>query len=309
MPNLTDATAGRHTRSGSLESLTVEDVSTLAARMTLPDEDVRKEAAAALEDLDGAAGRLGDIAIWLAATQGRWPPRHFEHPVLIVIGGGAPPAALLELATARVQIVPAGDAGSDAGAAFTRGTELAAGEVDGGTDVVLLAAGGDTVAATAATAVLTNQEVAAVVGNGPGMTDRDWMRVCAEVRDAARRARPHAGTMIDMLEALADPVLAMATGVAAEAAARRTAVVLDDVVAAAAGLAAQRISYRTARWFGAAQASPDPAFAAAVERLRLTPVVDYGLSGWPGHTGVGALLALTQLRATVAAFADHPAAR
>lgn len=284
----------------------MEDVSALAARMTLPDEDVRKQATAALEGLDGAAGRLGDIATWLAATQGQWPPRPLDDPALIVIGDGAPPAALVELTAARVLTVQAGDAGDATTGAFARGAEVAAAEIDSGADLVLLTVGTGIVAAVAATAVLTNQEIAAVVGHGPGVTDRDWMRVCAEARDAARRARPHAGTVLAMLEALASPAIAMAAGLVTEAAARRTAVVLDDIGAAAAGLVAQRISYRTARWFCAAQASPDPAFAAALGRLRLTPVVDYGLSGM---AGIGALLALSQLRATVSVFADHPAMR
>lgn len=283
----------------------MQDVSALAARMALPDESVRKEAAAAVEGMAGAPGRLGDLAVWMAATQGRWPPRQFEDAVLVIIGDGGPPAALTELAAARMAAVSAVDDDDAAADALTRGTEIAATEIDGGADMVLLAGGGDIVPAVAATAVLTNQEIASVVGHGPGMTDQDWIRVCAEARDTARRARPHAGEMIDMLDALASPALATAAGVVAEAAARRTPVVLDEVVAATAGLVAQRISYRTARWCCAAQSSPDPAFAAALDRLRLTPVVDYGLSG---GGGVGALLALTQLRATVAAFANHPAA-
>lgn len=284
--------------------MTVQDISALAARMTLPDEAVRNEAAAAVESSAGATGRLGDIATWLAATQGRWPPRPPDDPVLMAIGDGAPPAALVELTAARVVTIAAGDAEPTTAGELARGAELAAAEIDSGADMVLLAGGGESLAATAAVAVLTNQEVAALVGHGPGMTDRDWVRVCAGVRDAARRARPHAGTVTDMLEALASPVVAMAAGVVIEAAARRTAVVLDDVVAAAGALVAQRISYRTARWLCAAQANPDPAFTAALQRLRLTPVLDYGLSGGSGRTGVGALLALGQLRATVAVFAE-----
>lgn len=280
----------------------MQDISALAARMTLPDEAVRKAAVAAAEKSGGAAGRLGDIATWLAATQGHWPPRPFDDPVLVVIGDGAPPPALVELTAARVVAVPAGDADTAAGAALARGAELASAEIDSGADMMLLAGDGRSVAATAAIAVLTNREVAAVVGHGPGMTDRDWIRACAEVRDTARLARPHTAAVIDLLDALASPVIALATGVITEAAARRTAVVLDDVVAAAGGLVAQRISYRTARWLCAAQASPDPALAAAFERLRLTPIVDYGLSAGSANTGVGGLLALSQLRAVPTLF-------
>lgn len=283
--------------------MTVQDISALAARMTLPDETARKQAAAAVEDLDGAAGRLGDIAVWMAATQGRWPPLQIADPVLVIIGDDGPPAALAELTAARVVPVPADDVGHDATAALARGADLAGTEIDSGAGMLLLSVGGSTVAAAAATAVLARQEIAAVVGHRPGMTDRDWVRVCAEARDIARRARPRAGTVADMLETLGSPELAMAAGVVSESAARRTPVVLDDVAAAAAGLVAQRINYRAARWFCAAQASPDPAFSAALERLRLTSVVDYGLTATTGQTGVGALLALGQLRAVQAVFA------
>ena len=273
--------------------------------MTLPDEAVRKQASAALDAADGAYGRLADLVTWLAAAQGRWPPRPILRPVLIVLGDGDPPGPLVDLAAAHVRLVPAGDAPPDMADALERGAALAAAEIDAGADLLMLAVPADPVAALAATAVLTNSEVATIVGHRPSMTDRDWMRDCAAVRDTARRARPHAGKVVQMLDALASPSLAHAAGIVTEAAARRTGVVLDDVVAAAAGLVAQRVSYRTARWFCAAQRSPDPAYAAALERLRLTPVLDYGLTGGSAdRTGVGALLALSQLRGAAALFSS-----
>lgn len=280
----------------------MQDIAALAARMTLPDESVRKAAVTAVESAAGTAGRLGDLAAWLAASQGQWPPEPIDDPVLIVMGDQPAPAALVELAAVRVTTTSAESA--DTAAAMAQGARIASDEIDSGAGMVLLA-GGDVLPAAATTAVLTNEEIAAVVGHGPGTTDRDWIRACAEVRDTARRARPHAGAMTDMLEALASPSVAMAAGIVAEAAARRTPVVLDDVAPMAAGLVAQRISYRTARWFCAAQESPDPAHVAALERLRLTPVVDYGLGAGFGRSGVAALLALAQLRGVVAVFADE----
>jgi nicotinate-nucleotide--dimethylbenzimidazole phosphoribosyltransferase len=281
----------------------VHDIPALAARMTLPDEAVRKQAIAALERTSGAYGRLGDLAIWLAAVQGQWPPEPITRPVLILLGDGAPPAPLVELAAAHLRSIPDDDVPADVGEALARGSEIASAEIDAGADLVLLASSADPLPAIAATAVLTNSEVAAMIGHGPGLTDRDWMRACASVRDAARSARPYAGKIVEMLDALASPSLAAAAGILTEASARRTGVVLDDVVAAAAGLIGQRISYRTARWCSAAQRSPEPAYGAALERLRLTPVVDYGMAGGSGdRTGVGALLALSQLGAVPALF-------
>jgi nicotinate-nucleotide--dimethylbenzimidazole phosphoribosyltransferase len=294
------------------------EVSSIAGRITLPDEAAKREASAALGPHHGGLGRLGDLAVWLAGTQGRFPTTPAEHPVLIVVGPDESPdvglAAAFGIETRVVQAAAGtgeaedtADAPFDAAAAFQTGADVASAAVDSGADLLLLAGSRASVPAAVAVAILANKDVASVVGHAPGMDDRAWMTQCAAVRDSARVARPHAGSMIDLLTAIESPALATATGILVEATARRTAVVLDDVMPTAAALLAQRLSYRTARWFIAGHRSPDPAHSAALERLRLDPVLDYDLvTGDEPRVGLGALLALTQLRAAATLLRPAP---
>ena len=69
---------------------------------------------------------------------------------------------------------------------------------------------------------------------------------------------------------------------------------LDGVVSGACALVAQRIAYRSPQWFLAGHRSTEPAHAAALTRLDLVPVVDFGLRLGEGS---GALVALPVLRA------------
>jgi nicotinate-nucleotide--dimethylbenzimidazole phosphoribosyltransferase len=72
-------------------------------------------------------------------------------------------------------------------------------------------------------------------------------------------------------------------------------------VSCAAALVAQRVAFRTREWFLAGHLSTEPAAAAALERLRLDPVVDYGLRL---GEGTGALVALPVLAAAGATLRE-----
>ena len=257
------------------------DIAALAARISLPDESARR-AAQTLADTRAGLGRLGEVAVWLAAVQGRSPAAPFER--------------------VRVLTLNAQEAGEDASAldvpaeaepAFRAGLAAADAEVDGGTDLLVLTGGAHLVPATALVTLLAGKDVASVVGHRPGMDDRDWMRNCADVRDTARRGRAHPGDISELLTTLPAPEVAVAAGVITGAAARRTPVLIDELVPAAAALVTQRISYRTSRWLAATQRTTDPAHTAALDRLRITPLLDYGMAG---GTGLGARLAIPHLQ-------------
>ncbi len=191
----------------------------------------------------------------------------------------------------------------EAAAAFIAGQRIADQEVDAGAD--LLIPGdmgiGNTTAAAALTAVLTGSDVASVVGRGTGIDDATWMTKCAAVRDSARRGRLVTGNMIELLAVCGGADIAGMAGFLVQAAVRRTPVLLDGVVSCAAALVAQRIAHRTRLWWLAGHRSPEPAQTAALERLRLTPVVDFSLRL---GEGTGALLALPVLRAAQATLAE-----
>jgi nicotinate-nucleotide--dimethylbenzimidazole phosphoribosyltransferase len=183
------------------------------------------------------------------------------------------------------------------------GMRVADQEVDAGAD--LLVAGdmgiGNTTAAATLVAVLTDAEVATVVGRGTGIDDRAWMRKCAVVRDATRRGRTRLADMVDLLAEVSGPDIAAMSGFLLQAAARRTPVLLDGVVVGSAALVAHRMAYRSRQWWLAGHRSTEPAHARALDRLDLEPLVDFGLRL---GEGTGALVALPVLQAAAATLAQ-----
>ena len=186
--------------------------------------------------------------------------------------------------------------------AFRVGAEVADEEVDSGADLLIpgdMGIGNTTPAATLV-AVLTDTEVATVVGRGTGIDDRAWMVKCAAVRDAARRGRGKRADMIDLLAEVGGADIAAMSGFLLQAAVRRTPVLLDGVVSGAAALVAHRIAYRSRDWWLAGHRSTEPSHTIALDWLQLEPVIDYGLRL---GEGTGALLALPVLRAAGATLA------
>ena len=107
--------------------------------------------------------------------------------------------------------------------------------------------------------------------------------------------------MVALLAACGGADIAAMTGFLVQSAARRTPVLLDGVVSCAAALVAARIAHRSREWWLAGHRSTEPAQVAALDRLRLTPVVDFGLRL---GEGTGALVALPVLRAAQATLAE-----
>ena len=191
----------------------------------------------------------------------------------------------------------------EAEAAFALGVRIAEEEVDAGAD--LLIPGdmgiGNTTPAAVITGLYTNQDAASVVGRGTGIDDATWMRKTAAVRDAMRRGRAAKGDPMALLTTVGGADIAAMTGLLLGAAARRTPVLLDGVVSCAAALVAQRVSFRAREWWLAGHRSTEPSATAALERLRLEPVVDYGLRL---GEGTGALVALPVLVAAGATLRE-----
>jgi nicotinate-nucleotide--dimethylbenzimidazole phosphoribosyltransferase len=188
-------------------------------------------------------------------------------------------------------------------AAFLAGIAIADEEIDAGAD--LLVTGdmgiGNTTPAAALVAVLADADVATVVGRGTGIDDETWMTKAAAVRNAARRARPLKADLVDVVAACGGADLAAMAGFLLQAAVRRTPVLLDGIVSGAAALVAHRAAFRSREWWLAGHRSTEPAHAAALERLQLDPVLDFGLRL---GEGTGALVALPVLRAAGALLAD-----
>ena len=191
----------------------------------------------------------------------------------------------------------------EAVAAVEAGRRIADEEVDSGAD--LLIAGdmgiGNTTAAATLIAALTGAEPVAVVGRGTGIDDAGWARKTAAVRDALYRARDVIADPVGLLRVCGGADLAAMAGFCAQAAVRRTPLLLDGVVVTAAALVADRLAPGARRWWQAGHRSTEPAHTLALQRLELEPIVEMRMRL---GEGTGAAVALPILRAAVAALAS-----
>ncbi|WP_020130021.1 nicotinate-nucleotide--dimethylbenzimidazole phosphoribosyltransferase [Streptomyces sp. 303MFCol5.2] len=194
----------------------------------------------------------------------------------------------------------------EAEAAFRAGVAVADEEADSGTDLVVLGdiSVGGTTAAGALVAALCGTDASVVTGRGgEAIDDLAWMRKCAAVRDALRRARPVLGEQLQLLATVGGADLAAMTGFLLQCAVRKLPVVLDGVVAAACALVGQRVAFRAPDWWLAAHKSGEPGQAKALDRMALEPLLDQGVKV---GEGAGALLALPLVQAAAALAAELP---
>ena len=188
-------------------------------------------------------------------------------------------------------------------AALDAGRRIADEEVDAGAD--LLIAGdmgiGNTTAATTLIATLTDTEPVAVVGRGTGIDDAGWSRKTAAVRDAMYRGRRLRSDPVALLRTCGGADLAAMAGFCAQAAVRRTPLLLDGVVVTAAALVGDRLAPGARAWWQAGHRSTEPAHTLALDHLGLEPIVDLGLRL---GEGTGAAVALPLVRAAIATLSS-----
>ncbi|MBY0441337.1 MAG: nicotinate-nucleotide--dimethylbenzimidazole phosphoribosyltransferase [Mycobacteriaceae bacterium] len=236
----------------------------------------------ALAEVAGATVRVVDIAV--AADP--YSPQIGSHKVRRGSGNIAVVDALTEHETAQ---------------AIAAGRRIADEEVDAGAD--LLIAGdlgiGNTTPATVLVAALTDTEPVVAVGYGSGIDDAGWSRKTAAVRDALFRAQPLRSDPIGLLRCGGGADLAAMAGFCAQAAVRRTPLLLDGLPVTAAALVGERMAPGARQWWQAGHRSTEPAHALALAALRLDPIVDLAMRL---GEGTGAAVALPVLRAAVAAL-------
>jgi nicotinate-nucleotide--dimethylbenzimidazole phosphoribosyltransferase len=188
-------------------------------------------------------------------------------------------------------------------AAIAAGRRIADEEADSGAD--LLIAGdmgiGNTTAATTLIAALTEAEPVAVVGRGTGIDDAAWARKTAAIRDALYRTRSVSADPVALLRICGGADLAAMAGFLAQAAVRRTPVLLDGVVVTASALVAERLAPGARLWWQAGHRSTEPAHMLALQWLELEPIVDMRMRL---GEGTGAAVALPIVRAAVAVLAS-----
>ncbi|WP_156746991.1 nicotinate-nucleotide--dimethylbenzimidazole phosphoribosyltransferase [Mycobacterium sp. E2733] len=259
-----------------------------------------------------------------------YPPEVTAQMVANFDAGGAAINVLADLAGATVRVADlavAGDAAADrigghkvrrgsgditvedaltddeTAAAIAAGRAIADEEVDAGAD--LLIAGdmgiGNTTPAAVLVAALTNAEPVAVVGFGTGIDDAGWARKTAAVRDALFRTRRVLPDPVALLRSGGGADLAAIAGFCAQAAVRRTPLLLDGMAVTAAALVAERLAPGARLWWQAGHRSTEPGHALALTELGLEPILDLRMRLGEGS---GAALALPVLRAAVATLSS-----
>lgn len=238
-----------------------------------------------LAEVSGATVRVADIAV------------DCDEPLSPAIG-----AHKVRRGSGNIAVEDALSA-EETAAAVDAGRQIADEEVDAGAD--LLIAGdmgiGNTTAATTLVAALTGTEPVAVVGRGTGIDDLGWMRKAAAVRDALYRAREVTRDPLGLLRVCGGADLAAMAGFLAQAAVRRTPVLLDGLVVTAAALVAEELAPGARAWWQAGHRSTEPAHSLALSHLRLEPIVDLGMRL---GEGTGAAVALPIVRAAIATLAS-----
>jgi nicotinate-nucleotide--dimethylbenzimidazole phosphoribosyltransferase len=313
-----------------------------ALLLRLPGEDAEAKAKAdarepTLTKPAGALGRLEGLSAWLAAWQGRHPPR-VERGVVQVFAGNHgvtakrvsafPPAVTAEMVAnferggaainqmcrafgwrLGVRAVdldrPTRDFTEDAAmseedcvAAFALGME----SVDGTADVLCLGEMGigNTTAAAAVCHGLYAGAAADWTGPGTGVGGEALARKTAVVAEAVRR---HGGPPMDGLEALrrlGGRELAAIAGAVAAARILRVPVVLDGYVCTAAAAPLAAVQAGALAHCQAGHASAEPGHRRLLDRLGFTPLLDLGMRL---GEGTGAALALNLLKAAAACHA------
>jgi nicotinate-nucleotide--dimethylbenzimidazole phosphoribosyltransferase len=187
--------------------------------------------------------------------------------------------------------------------AIAAGQQIADEEVDAGAD--LLIAGdmgiGNTTAAAVLVAALTNAEPVVVVGFGSGIDDAGWARKTAVIRDALFRTRQVLPDPVALLRSCGGADLAAIAGFCAQAAVRRTPLLLDGMAVTAAALVAERLAPGARQWWQAGHRSTEPGHTLALAALELDPILDLRMRL---GEGTGATLALPVLRAAVATLSS-----
>jgi nicotinate-nucleotide--dimethylbenzimidazole phosphoribosyltransferase len=155
---------------------------------------------------------------------------------------------------------------------------------------------GNTTAAAAITAVMTQAPPAAVTGHGTGIDDAARLRKVEAVEAAIARNAPDRSDPIAVLAAVGGLEIAALVGVILGATAARVPLVLDGFITGAAALIAAALAPGTATRLIAAHRSVEPGHAIVLDRLGLRPLLDLELRL---GEGTGAALAFHLVDAAV----------
>ncbi len=188
-------------------------------------------------------------------------------------------------------------------AAVELGRRLADREVDAGADLLIpgLTGSGHELPLGALCAILTGLEPVDAV-TVPDSDPAVWMAAVTTLRDALFRIRDRDKDVLSLLAAVGGADLGVLAGLLAQAAVRRTPVLLDGLPATVAAVLAHRLAPGADAWFIAAgQATGRP--GRRLQDMLGLPLVAALDTDSP--TGVGAVLLLPLIQSALAVCADR----
>lgn len=191
----------------------------------------------------------------------------------------------------------------DATAAVELGRRLADREIDAGADLLIpgLTGSGHGLPLGVLTAVLTGLEPIAAV-TVPDTDPTAWVAAVTDLRDTLFRLRDRDKDVVSLIAAVGGADLGVLAGLIAQAAVRRTPVLLDGLPATIAALLAHRLAPGAEAWFiGAGQAVDRPG-RRLQDMLGLPLVADLATDS---PSGAGAVLVLPLIQAALAVAADR----
>lgn len=314
-----------------------DDLRALVRQLPQPDEAALAAARSREAELTkpaGALGRLEELTAWLAAWQGRHPPRLERALVLVFVGwhgvarqrvsaypaevtdqmvanfkaGGAAINQLARLAGAELEVIPVGPgrpahditrrpAMSEAGCLRAVNIGLAA--VPDNVDLLAVGEMGiaNTTAAAAVASALYREPAADWAGPGTGLDVKGIERKAAVIAQAHERHRAALTDPLAVLQHLGGRELAAIFGAILAARLRRVPVLLDGFAGTVPAAVLHALDPAAIAHCQVAHRSAEPGHRRLLDRIGLNPLLDLGMR--LGEAS-GAAVAIHLARAAVA---------
>jgi nicotinate-nucleotide--dimethylbenzimidazole phosphoribosyltransferase len=190
------------------------------------------------------------------------------------------------------------------------GIEIFESELSGGLD---LAGTGDmgignTTPSAAIIAAFTGQSPAAVTGRGTGIDDARLALKIGVIERALAVNKPDPTDALDVLAKVGGFEIGGLAGVIIAAAAHHVPVVIDGVISSAAALIATGIAPQARDYLIAGPLSVEPGHRAALEHMKLEPVLDLGMRLGEGTGGALAMSIIDAAAKTLSEMATFASA-
>lgn len=197
----------------------------------------------------------------------------------------------------------------EATSAIQAGIEIASQEIANGADII--GTGdmgiGNTTASSAIVATITRRPVSTVTGRGTGIDDAGLDHKIQVIEDALALYKLNADDGLDVLSKVGGFEIGGLAGVMLGAAARRVPIVIDGFISGAAALIAYQLSPSIQPYLIAAHRSVETGHRAALEYLRLEPLLDLNLrlgEGTGAALGISLCMAAAKILDEMATFAE-----